>query len=189
MSKQTLDGFFTRPSAKKVRLSQETSSQPSPASCAGASRDDHPSYPWSMRHLPNDIKDGLELLVTAEGKAISDQPDLDLLYFQPFIPQPIDQAPFESLRSELFFYRVQYTVKPFGSETQINTPRYTTVFDLDETDRFVPNMPSTVEASDLSRSVSKRKYKMPASTYSGVLGLSTSGYRSCNGHEVQLVLS
>jgi hypothetical protein len=56
------------------------------------------------------------LLVTAEGKAINNQPDLDLLYFRPFIPQSMEQALFEFLRSELFFYRVQYTIKRFGNE-------------------------------------------------------------------------
>jgi alkylated DNA repair dioxygenase AlkB len=112
-----------------------------------------------VRHLPDCIKDELELSVTAEGQAINDHRDLDLLYFQPFIPQSIDQALFEFLRSELFFYRVQYTIKRFGFERQINTPRYTTVFGLDETSRFVPNTPSIVEASDPLRSVSKAKYK------------------------------
>lgn len=157
MSKRTLDGFFTTPSTKKIRFDQKTSPQPPPQiNCAAANKDDHPSYPWPVRHLPDCIKDELELSVTTEGKAINGHRDLDLLYFQPFIPQSIDQALFEFLRSELFFYHVQYTIKRFGFERQINTPRYTTVFGLDETSRFVPNTPSIVEASDPLRSVSKR---------------------------------
>ena len=98
-------------------------------------------------------------MVTAAGKAINHQPDLDILYFQPFIPHFIERDLFDFLRSELFFYRVTYTIKRFGKETQVNTPRYTTVFGLDETSRFIIDSPSIVEASDLSKPVSKTKYR------------------------------
>lgn len=43
---------------------------------------------------------------------------------------------FTFLRAELPFYRVKYSIKRGGVETNINTPRYTTVFGLDETSRF-----------------------------------------------------
>jgi alkylated DNA repair dioxygenase AlkB len=154
MSKRTLHGFFT---AKKPRLSQETSLQP--VNSNPTKTTNHTSYPWPLPYLPDCITDQLELLVTAEGKAIKNQPDLDLLYFRPFIPQSTERALFEFLRSQLFFYRVQYTIKRFGSEMQVNTPRYTTVFGVDETSRFITDPPSLVEASDLSKPVSKTKYK------------------------------
>lgn len=159
MSKRTLDTFFLAPSAKKLRLSQDVSATLPPVGCMPAAMDDHPSYPWAVPHLPAPIKEELELLVTAEGQDINNQPDLDLLYFQPFIPQSIERALFEFLRSELFFYRVKYTIKRFGVETQINTPRYTTVFGVDETSRFVTEPPSIVDVSHPFKPVSKTKYK------------------------------
>lgn len=67
---------------------------------------------------------------------INDQLDLDLLYFEPYFPRDTAKDFFDFLRSNLPFYRVKYTIKRFGVETQINTPRYTTVFGLDETSRF-----------------------------------------------------
>jgi alkylated DNA repair dioxygenase AlkB len=159
MSKRTLDGFFTAASAKKPRLSQEISPQTSPVSTTPAKTTIHATYPWPLPHLPDRIADELESLVTAEGKVIDNQPDLDMLYYQPFIPHSIERALFEFLRSELFFYRVKYTIKRFGTETQINTPRYTTVFGLDDTSRFITEPPSIVEASEPSKSVAKTKYK------------------------------
>jgi len=97
--------------------------------------------------------------VTVEGKEINDQPDLDLLYFQPFIPRSIQRDLFEFLRSELFFYRVRYTIKRFGKENVTNTPRFTTVFGLDETSQFVDDGKSIVEASDPSKTVRPDKYR------------------------------
>lgn len=70
------------------------------------------------------------------GRVINDQPDLDLLYFEPYVPNYLAKDLFNFLRSNLPFYRVKYTIKRFGVETNINTPRYTTVFGLDETSRF-----------------------------------------------------
>ncbi|KAL2444591.1 hypothetical protein ABEF95_017089 [Exophiala dermatitidis] len=135
----------------------------------------HTTYPWPIPHLPRHIASELELQVTAQGQEIRNRPDLDLLYFQPFIPKSIARDHFEFLRSELFFYRVKYTIKRFGKETIINTPRFTTVFGLDETSRFrwseptatetasdptKPRLSTTlVEASDPSKLVPRSKYK------------------------------
>lgn len=57
------------------------------------------------------------------GREIDDQPDLDLLYFEPYMPNSIARSLFEFLRSELPFYRVEYTIKRGGIETEIRTPR------------------------------------------------------------------
>lgn len=88
---------------------------------------------------------------------MNNQSHLDLLYFQPFIPKAVDRDLFEFLRSELFFYRVKYTINRFGKETLINTPRYTTVFGIDDTSRFLEDR--IVEASNPSKAVRKDKYK------------------------------
>jgi hypothetical protein len=131
----------------------------------------------------------LSLLVSAEGKGMDDQPDLDLLYFQPFIPHAIERSLFEFLRSELFFYRVMYTIKRLGTETQINTPRYTMVFGLDETSRFTSDPSSTVEASDPCTPVPKNKVQMPTTSYSGMLRLPAPRHGSCRWYKVQLLFS
>lgn len=54
---------------------------------------------------------------------INDQPDLDLLYFEPYIPGYLSRDLFGFLRSELPFYRVEYNIKRGGIETQVRTPR------------------------------------------------------------------
>ena len=58
-----------------------------------------------------------------EGRAVDDQPDLDLLVFEPYIPASVARRLFEFLRAELPFYRVEYDIKRGGIETHIRTPR------------------------------------------------------------------
>ena len=158
MSKRTLDTFFTAALSKKPRLDEY-----SPGSAAlqqnTIRRSVHSTYPWSIPHLPTQITDEIEQAVTAQGKVIDNQPDLDLLYFEPFVPKSVERELFNFLRSELFFYRVKYTIKRFGKETLINTPRFTTVFGIDETSRFVTEPPSIVEASGPTKPVPRIKYK------------------------------
>lgn len=55
---------------------------------------------------------------------MNDQLDLDLLYFQPYIPKYLEREVFQFLRSQLPFYRVEYKIKRYGVETDIRTPRY-----------------------------------------------------------------
>ncbi|KAG8626886.1 hypothetical protein KVT40_005831 [Elsinoe batatas] len=130
---QTLDGFFKSPESKKQKFTTEIS-------LAGSDKvSSHATYPFPVPHLPSDLTDALGFAPDAEAKAINDQPDLDLLYFQPYVPKSIEKALFRFLRQELFFYRVQYKIKRGPVETQINTPRFTTVFGVDETSRFTPD--------------------------------------------------
>jgi alkylated DNA repair dioxygenase AlkB len=129
MSKRTLDTFFN-PSPKKAKISL-TESKDAPSN--------HSTYPFAIPQLPPEITDLLNFAPEAEGKAINDQPDLDLLYFQPYVPSSISTALFEFLRGELFFYRVKYKIKRGPIETDINTPRFTTVFGVDETSSFLPD--------------------------------------------------
>jgi len=79
------------------------------------------------------------------------------LYFQPYIPKEIEKALFEFLRQELFFYRVKYKIKRGPVETDINTPRFTTVFGVDDTSRFADDG-SVIDATS-KKPVSKDKYK------------------------------
>jgi alkylated DNA repair dioxygenase AlkB len=156
MPKRTLDGFFKTVPAKKLCAELQLSSEKEQQSSDSTS---HPTYPWAVPNLPPNIAAEIETLVTSYGKDIKNQHHLDLVYFQPFIPRTIDREYFEFLRSELFFYRVKYNIQRFGKETEINTPRFTTVFGIDETSRFIAEPASIVEASDRTKLVSKTKYK------------------------------
>lgn len=99
----------------------------------------HPTYPYPVPHLPPSIVSTLADSIPAyPGKSLSHLPDLDLLYFQPFIPASISPALFDFLRANLFFYRVKYKIKRGNIETDIKTPRFTTVFGVDETSCFSP---------------------------------------------------
>ncbi|KAI4190043.1 MAG: hypothetical protein L6R41_001062 [Letrouitia leprolyta] len=150
--KRALTEFFSPDSQKKARQSPPLGSAiPNDQPCSS-----HPAYPFPVPHLPNHIAEKLSESPHIEGKVIDGQPDLDLLYFQPFVPKTVEKDLFEFLRSQLFFYRVQYKIKRGGIETQINTPRYTTVFGLDETSRFGPDG-SIVEAAT-SKPVAPGKY-------------------------------
>jgi alkylated DNA repair dioxygenase AlkB len=156
MAKRTLDGFFKAPPAKKLCVEDQPVSRQEHQNSKVSK---HATYPWDVSHLPSHIAAEIETLVTASGKEINKQPHLDLLYFQPFIPRAIERDLFEFLRSELFFYRVKYTIQRFGKATEINTPRFTTVFGVDDTSRFLAEPPSIVEASDRTKPVLKTKYK------------------------------
>lgn len=96
----------------------------------------HPTYPFPIPGLPAHFEKELSSLPATQGRVINDQLDLDLLYFQPYVPGYLAKDAFNFLRSELPFYRVKYTIKRGPTETQINTPRYTTVFGIDNTSRF-----------------------------------------------------
>ena len=162
MAKRTLDTFFS-PTPKKPRIStastETQSGNVASSPTTPAKTTNHPTYPRPIPHLPAQVSSEIELLVTAQGKELKDQPHLDLLYFQPFIPKTIERELFNFLRSELFFYRVKYTIKRFGKETLISTPRFTTVFGLDETSRFVDDGLRIIEASDPSKTVRRDKYR------------------------------
>jgi hypothetical protein len=142
MSKRprTLDSFFTSTAAeKKQRTADPEITQPleSPAVDRQALFSRHQQYPFALPNLPSDIREAINFVPAQDARAINNQPDLDLLYFQPFIPKEIVRDLFQFLRNELFFYRVKYNIKRGPVETQINTPRFTTVFGVDDTSRFV----------------------------------------------------
>ncbi|QIW97475.1 hypothetical protein AMS68_002993 [Peltaster fructicola] len=133
-----LDAFFGSRTAKKSRsnVADVPYEQPNQDKATSTEQSTHPTYPYPIPLLPPEIAELLQFVPAAEARAINDKTDLDLLYFQPFIPKEITTSLFEFLRKELFFYRVKYKIKRGPVETQINTPRFTTVFGLDETARF-----------------------------------------------------
>lgn len=138
--KRSLDNFFTPISQKKARLVAEPApSEVNPVNISSTEVSNHSTYPFPLPHLQPHIIEQLNQLPASPGKEINNQPDLDLLYFQPYIPRTIQRALFEFLRNTLFFYRVQYTIKRYGTETHINTPRFTTVFGVDTSSTFTPD--------------------------------------------------
>lgn len=139
---RTLDTFFSPPPTKKARVENlkfeisDGNVKREHISVAPTAFSQHSTYPFAVPHLPSSIAETLNFAPADEGRTINDQPDLDLIYYQPYVAKDIEKNLFEFLRSELFFYRVKYTIKRGTAETLINTPRYTTVFGLDETGRF-----------------------------------------------------
>ncbi|KAK4545785.1 hypothetical protein LTR36_002739 [Oleoguttula mirabilis] len=147
MSKRprTLDSFFSLPPAKRPRdgaiQNQQTQGNSSENDVndhetGSAQASMHATYPFAIPHLPPGITDILNFAPATEGRIIRDQPDLDLVYYQPYVPKEVQRDLYEYLRRELFFYRVKYMIKRGPTDTLINTPRFTTVFGLDVTSGF-----------------------------------------------------
>lgn len=125
--KRNFDSFFTPTSQKKARLTEEKEEEEErnakspPDSSSELSH--HADYPFPIPHLPPRISDQLSKLPATDGQIINNQPDLDLVYFKPFVPKSIERDLFEFLRRELFFYRVHYSIKRGPTETKVTTPR------------------------------------------------------------------
>lgn len=124
MKRGALDAFFKAAAPKRPKY--EASSKAS----------HHVAYPFPIPHLPSPLMEQLGFAPEDEGKVMNDQVHLDMVYYQPYIPSSVSLGIFDFLRQELPYYRVQYTITRFGTPTQINTPRYTTVFGVDDTSRF-----------------------------------------------------
>jgi hypothetical protein len=105
MSKRprTLENFFVSPPPKK-RLTEATADD---ANSQNQVRSKHKTYPFALADLPPDLQETLNFVPSSEGKEIVNQPDLDIVCYQPYIPKGADKELFDFLRSELFFYRVK----------------------------------------------------------------------------------
>jgi alkylated DNA repair dioxygenase AlkB len=145
MSKRTLDAYLKparssatdASSSKKLKETVPSPEDQNPNTEHSKLADTHPSYPFSINALKSHISTALQTTTLARApKQINNQPHLDLLYYEPFIPRPTADEYFKFLRRELPFYRVKYTIKRGPTETLINTPRYTTVFGVDGTSYF-----------------------------------------------------
>lgn len=145
MKRGALDTFFKPTAPKKPKYE------------ASIDKSNHASYPFAIPHLPSSFSEQLGFAPAEEGKLMNDQLDLDLIYYQPYIPPSIAPGIFEFLRQELPFYRVQYNINRGGIQTQINTPRFTTVFGVDDTSRFSPSG-SLIDAKT-SKPIEKTRYK------------------------------
>lgn len=169
MSKRTLDAFF-KPSTTPPKRPKTEPAHTNETSDPNPSNDDpdeetkpptqHPNYPIPIPQLPSHIEVGLEHATPAsEPRILNNQPNLDLLHFQPYIPRATANELFKFLRRELPFYRVQYTARRGPTETQINTPRWTTVFGVDETSTFTPAAILKETKTNAPTPPTKYKYK------------------------------
>ncbi|KAL4924272.1 alpha-ketoglutarate-dependent dioxygenase AlkB family protein [Aspergillus undulatus] len=136
MSKRTLESFYKTVSSKKLKLDEP---EPLESTSTSTSFSHHPNYPHPIAHLSPSIANPLASIKESQFKRITNQPHLDLLYYHPLIPSPTARDLFQFLRGELPFYRVQYTIRRGGQTQIINTPRFTTVFGVDETSQFIPS--------------------------------------------------
>jgi len=132
--KRTLDAFF-KPPPKKQRISG-SEDEKKQAISGHIEYSCNPTYPFPIPCFPEAIAKNLASFPSSIGRTINDQAHLDLQYFEPYIPKYLEQQVFQFLRAELPFYRVEYKIRRGGIETQIRTPRWTTVFGLDDTSRF-----------------------------------------------------
>jgi alkylated DNA repair dioxygenase AlkB len=143
MSKRTLDSFFKPSTPKRPKIADqndptETVSTKAPTSPPNEQPpSQHPSYPIPIPQLPSHIEAGLQHATPfKEPTAITDQPHLNLLHYTPYLPRATANELFKFLRQTLPFYRVRYTARRGTISTEINTPRWTTVFGVDETSLF-----------------------------------------------------
>ncbi|KAL4729842.1 hypothetical protein ACLX1H_001871 [Fusarium chlamydosporum] len=139
--KRTLDAFFS-PAVKKPKTELGTTT--SDLTQEDTTYSKHQFYPHPIKDLPASLSKELATLPDQPGREINDQPDLDLLYFEPFITTSVSRKLFEFLRAELPFYRVEWT----------------TVFGLDETSRF-DDKGLPVDANTGSRALDKRYATYP----------------------------
>ncbi|KAH7035355.1 uncharacterized protein B0I36DRAFT_91453 [Microdochium trichocladiopsis] len=157
--KRTIDAFFGGPSSKKAKPSAinlptgATSNGQTTQAVHGSDEgrkeinaqigfSEHDSYPFPIAHLPQHIKAELSSLPSSLERVINDQPDLDLVYYEPYIPRSSAKDLFYHLRSSLPFYRVEYDIQRGGFSTHIRTPRWTTVFGVDDTSHFASSLTS-----------------------------------------------
>ncbi|KAI0176661.1 DNA repair family protein-like protein [Pestalotiopsis sp. NC0098] len=169
--KRTIDAFFGVPKSSAHEIVKKPRASPKVAPSFGSKGDQvedpggdevveyskHPTYPFPIAHLPTSLASELPSLPSSIGKPMTDQPDLDLLYFEPYLPRSSARELFEFLRSSLPFYRVEYDIKRGGISTHIRTPRWTTVFGLDETSRFSPVTDAEDGATDIVDAQTGRK--------------------------------
>ncbi|RPB03916.1 hypothetical protein L873DRAFT_1825851 [Choiromyces venosus 120613-1] len=106
---------------------------PTPQEC-------HHSYPFPIPCLPDDFhltqQKNQDCKEEIEPTVMKEKLDLDMLYYSPFLSAAISKELFIYLGKELPFYRVDYKTNRAGVETEVLTPRFTTVFGVDESSFF-----------------------------------------------------
>ncbi|KAK7613325.1 hypothetical protein JOL62DRAFT_567903 [Phyllosticta paracitricarpa] len=119
---------------RNQRLGVEVSPSAQPPDARPPPPSTHHTYPHPIAALPSPLQSALATATPfCPARAITNGPALDLLYFEPFIPRRASDDLFRLLRASLPFYRVHYTINRGGSgPVDVTTPRYTTVFGVDD---------------------------------------------------------
>ncbi|KAI8952122.1 DNA repair family protein [Xylaria longipes] len=177
-TKRTIDTYFSIPNSKKPRNSdpltlrdestalkatnslitgdKKSTGQSTTATEGIVGYTTHGSYPFPIPRLPGALEAEVSGPPAHAARAIADQPDLDLLFFKPYISRRTARQLFEFLRAELPFYRVEYDITRGATKTHIHTPRWTTVFGLDEMARFETSLLSgSISLSDPQSSIER----------------------------------
>ncbi|PTB37018.1 uncharacterized protein TrAFT101_007129 [Trichoderma asperellum] len=155
--KRTIDAFFSSaPKRPRKDINEERSISDGPDEIT--TKTQHIEYPFPITDFPASISKELSSLPARPARAINNEPDLDLLYYEPYIPEYLTRQIFQHLRAELPFYKVEYQIKRGGIETQVRTPRWTTVFGLDETSKF-DETGAVVDANTEMKVLSDRRYE------------------------------
>ncbi|KAM0483560.1 hypothetical protein ACHAPX_002051 [Trichoderma viride] len=155
--KRTIDAFFSStPKRARIDIVEETSTPDGQDEITKTSQ--HQKYPFPITDFPASVSKELSSLPARPARVINNEPDLDLLYYEPYIPEYLARQIFQHLRAELPFYKVEYQIKRGGIETQVRTPRWTTVFGLDETSEF-DETGAVVDANTGIKVLSDRRYE------------------------------
>ncbi|KAK8197210.1 hypothetical protein HDK77DRAFT_369487 [Phyllosticta capitalensis] len=160
-----VEGSDTKRQRLEVKLSPEPLDTASPPST-------HHTYPHAIASIPSSLQNALaDTTPPSPGRAMTNGPALDLLYFEPFIARRTADELFRHLRASLPFYRVRYTINRGGSgPVDVTTPRYTTVFGVDESCVFASGGGSaeanTEEAQPLELLDAKTRTPVPSNRYS-----------------------
>ncbi|KAK1246843.1 hypothetical protein MKX08_000645 [Trichoderma sp. CBMAI-0020] len=153
--KRTIDAFFgSAPKRPRIDIVEERSTPDGQDEVTTASQ--HRNYPFSITDFPASVSKELSSLPARPARVINNEPDLDLWYYEPYIPEYLARQIFQHLRSELPFYKVEYQIKRGGIETQ--RERWTTVFGLDETSKF-DETGAVVDANTGMKVLSDRRYE------------------------------
>lgn len=172
MSKRIQSFFQPIPKKPKVELASPDLSQPSnPLNIQHQQEEqeqeeqppptNHQTYPFPIPNLPHHLSKSLTNISTtlSSPKPITNQPHLDLLYFQPLLPPQTAKTLFQFLRDSLPFYKVQYTIHRGKTPAKITTPRFTTVFGVDATSTFTTS--TSTSATTLTKTLIDPKTNLP----------------------------
>ncbi|KAK0891788.1 hypothetical protein LTR02_013814 [Friedmanniomyces endolithicus] len=169
MSKRprTLDAFFAPPPAKKQHIdpspSEDGNTTTNPPLALPKTDEQpsstHPTYPFPIPHLPPSLTSSLHPTPATSPIVLNNHPDLDILYYKPYLPPRPATALFHHLRRSLPFYRVKYSIKRGAVETSVTTPRYTTVFGLDSSAVFCPQSGRLLDARTPGKPLAPGSYR------------------------------
>ncbi|KAH8145471.1 uncharacterized protein LAJ45_10441 [Morchella importuna] len=178
MPKRPITSYFTAAPSKKPKLSLHSDLPPSthpsypfPIACLPPSLELSSTKPVEKDNNEKDTneKDTNEKDTSGENAnekdinekipptAITHKQDLSILHYHPFLHTSLSKELFLFLRKQLPFYRVEYRIARAGVETNVKTPRYTSLFGVDAISYFHPHSGELLDT--------KSKHPVPPDRY------------------------